>query len=404
MRRHPFRWPLALLALALSSAACTDFDIQWKVEDFRVLAVRAVDSPEEFVDALVIFDPELLQRIAELEDVEDLEDLDIDLADLEDQATFRVIDTTVDYLIEPLIVDPAHPNGPFRLRARACPWTETYRCDDFEGDDTLLVEVVKGIEALRAEDLTFFFTPSVDFLNAALKVDPYKGFGGLYMLIDIDIESPSGLIRAAKTVSAQPAGLDQLFEVDDELRPNRNPRLCGVRATYPDDDSLRVERSRDDDEEMREVWRQKNNVSLCDDFDLTDHYITWEEPLPVVAGTEIILRPLPPLDRDGQLRAEEEKYYTLSLPINGEPPRLVRQIERLEIDLYTTGGVFDDDRAFTRSVFGAQVSPEFTWTVPNTLGPVTLWFVLRDNRGGVSWMERTVEVVRRPEESDTPDE
>ncbi len=392
-RRIPI---VGLLLLTLGVGACTDFDIQWKVDDFRVLAVRAVDSSEEFVDALVIFDPELLQRLAELEDLEDFEDLDIDIEDLQDQATFRVIDTTVDYLIEPLVIDPAYPDGPFRLRARACPWTETYRCDDFEDREGLVVDVIGGIEALRQEDLTFFFNPSVDFLNAALKEDPYKGFGGLYMLIDIDIESPSGLIRAAKTVSAQPAGLDELFPIDDVLRPNRNPRLCGVRAFYPNGDSLRIERTRDQDEDMREVWRQKNNVSLCDDFDLTDHYITWEEPLPVAAGTEIVLRPLPPLDRDGQLRAEEEKYYTLSLPTNGQPPQLVRQIERLEIDLYTTGGTLDDDRAFTRSVFGAQVSPEFTWTVPEKLGPVTMWFVLRDNRGGVSWMERTLEVVRRP--------
>jgi len=393
------RMLLGLLAAGLLLGACTDFDIQWRVDDFRVLAVRAIDGPEEFVDALVIFDPELLAQLAELEDIEDIEDigdLDIDLSDLEDRATFLVVDTTVDYLIEPLVVDPAHPDGPFRLRARACPWTETYRCDDFEDREGLVVDVIKGIEAVRPEDLAFFFTPTVKFLNDALAEDPYKGFGGLYLLVDIDIESPSGQIRVAKTVSAQPAGLEELFEVDEVLRPNRNPRLCGVRATYPDNDSFRSERSRDEDDEMREVWRQKNNVSLCDDFDLTDHYITWEDPLPVIAGTEIVLRPLPPLDRDGQLRAEEEKYYTLSLPTNGEPPQLVRQVERLEIDLYVTGGQLDDDRAFTRSVFGAQVSPQFVWRVPDRIGPVTLWLVLRDNRGGVSWMERTLDVVRRP--------
>lgn len=387
---------LALLAAAVLFGGCTDFDERWLVDEFRVLAVRAVDGPEEFVEALVLFDPELLDQLSALEGVEDLAELDLDLQDLEDQATFLVVDSTVDYLIEPLVIDPAHPEGPFRLRARACPWTETYRCDDFEDQEGLVVEVVQGIEAIRSEDLTFFFNPSIDFLNAAVAADPYKGFGGLHMLIDIDIASPSGQLRVAKTVSAQPEGLDQLFPIDDVLLPNRNPRLCGLRATYPNGGALRMEDPRDDDEELREVWRQKNNVSLCDEFELTDHYITWEEQLPVIAGSQITLRPLPPLDRDGQLRAEEELYYTLSLPSNGEPPALVRQAERLEIDVYVSGGSLDDDRAFTRSVFGAQVSPQFVWTVPETLGHATLWFVLRDNRGGVSWMERTVDVVHAP--------
>lgn len=376
-----------LVACGLSLGACTDFDVRYLVDDFRVLAVRAVDGPEEFVDALVLFDPELLEQISELEDIGDLDGLTLD--DLEDHATFLVIDRTVDYIIEPLVIDPAHPTGPFRLRARACPWNDTYRCDDYEGTD-LLVNVVNGIEATRTEDLTFFFTPDIPFLNAALEADPFKGFGGLYMLIDMDIESPSGLIRAAKTVSAQPAGLDQLFYTDAPMRPNRNPRLCGIRATFDPD----IEFDINLDGEVRHVWRQKNNVSLCDDFESTDLYVTWEEPLRVVAGSEIILRPLPPLDREGQLRSEEERYYTLSLPVDGQPPTLVKQAERLELDVYVTGGTLDDDSAFTRSVFGSQVSPEFTWKVPRQLGFVTLWMVLRDNRGGVSWMERTMEVVR----------
>lgn len=400
---------LALIGAAL--AACTDFDIQWLVNDFRVLAVSAIDGPEEFVDAVVLFDPELLERLSELEDAEDLAELGLTLDDLEDQATFLVVDSTVDYVIQPLVVDPAHPNGPFRLRARACVFNETYRCDfdddselveragfttgTIDGDPNVVVDIRPSIEAFRPDDLTFFFTPTIPFLNEAVTRDPFKGFGGLYLLIDIDIEGPSGIIRVAKTVSAQPAGLEDLFDLDEELRPNRNPRLCGVRVTYPNNDSLRPERVGDDDEIMREVWRQKNNVSLCDDFELTDEYITSDDPLPVIAGTEVLLRPLPPLDRDGQLRAEEERYYTLSLD-SDQGPTMVRQIERLEIDLYVTAGKLDDDRAFTRSVFGAQVSPEFTWTLPKTIGPATIWLVLRDNRGGVSWMERTVDVVRAP--------
>lgn len=378
-----------LFVVALAAGGCTDFDLQYIVDDFRVLAIRAVDGPEEFVEALVIFDPELMAQLEDLEDVDALAELDISIEDLEDQVTFLVFDQTVDFLIEPLIVDPAHPTGPFRLRARACPWNETYRCDEYEGTD-LLVDVVEGIEASRGEDLTFFFRPGISFLNAAIADDPFRGFGGLYLLLDIDIEGPSGIIRAAKTVSVQPAGLDELFGLERPMQPNRNPRLCGVRATYGPKQAYDFT----DDGVKRYVWRQKNNVSLCDNFDSTDGYIRWDDPLYVVKGSDIELRPLPPLDRGGQLRAEEERYYTLSLPIDGAAPTLKQVSERLEIDLYVTAGRLDDDRAFTRSVFGSQVTPEFTWTVPDRIGFVTMWLVLRDNRGGVSWMERRMEVVR----------
>lgn len=400
MRRFsPIRWLSALAVLVLAtSAGCNDFDVQWLLDDFRVIAIRAVDGPEELVDAIVIFDPEVLEQLAELGDIENIDPDALDLEGLLDETVFRITDTSVDFLIEPLVVDPKNPSGPFRLRARACPLNDqTYRCDD--APDDLVIEVVKGIEAVRSEDLAFFFAPGVDFLNAALKADPYRGFGGLYLTIDIDIESPAGLIRASKTVSMQPKGLDQIFPMtcrgepvrNDSIDPNRNPRLCGIRVIGRSNG-----RDYNRDGVMREVWRQKNNVTLCDDFDETDVYIPWDERIEVVTGEELVIRPLPPLDRDGQLRSEEEQFYTLVLPTAGQVPGLICQPERLEIDLYTTAGHLDDDRAFTRSVFGPQVSPEFTWRAPDRPGRATLYFILRDNRGGVSWMIREVEVIDPP--------
>lgn len=384
MDHRPIRRAAALRLLALLAllAGCTDFELRYLIQDFRVLAIRAVDGPEEFVDTLIIFDPDDLEALAELEGLDDLEDLDF--AALADEVIFRIADPTIDYLIEPLFVDPAHPDGPFRLRARACPFDETLRCDDWPPE--LVVEVVRGIEGVTPEDLSFVFAPKGDFLNRAIQVDPFRGFGGLNLVLDIDIESPSGIIRAAKTVSMQPAELGELLGAPQPLQPNRNPRLCGVRVLGM------PPLGRAPDGVWRELWRQRNYLGRCDGDTRPDRMVEWDEPLHVPAGSELVLRPVPPNESEGNLRAEEDRYFVLGFQ-DGQPALLPR-IERLEVDIYVDGGRLNDDRAFTRSVFGAQISPEFTWTVPSTVGFYTLYVVVRDNRGGVVWMTRPLEVIR----------
>lgn len=66
------------------------------------------------------------------------------------------------------------------------------------------------------------------------------------------------------------------------------------------------------------------------------------------------------------------------------------QKEKLSVSWFTTEGTFEssvtddsDDRGYTENV----------WTAPESPASLTLWLVLRDDRGGVSW--RTVQVTAK---------
>jgi hypothetical protein len=53
---------------------------------------------------------------------------------------------------------------------------------------------------------------------------------------------------------------------------------------------------------------------------------------------------------------------------------------------YSTGGELDSLRA-------TAAEPDVDWTAPAEPGPVQVWIVARDGRGGVGWLVRTVQVV-----------
>lgn len=53
---------------------------------------------------------------------------------------------------------------------------------------------------------------------------------------------------------------------------------------------------------------------------------------------------------------------------------------------YSDAGEMDALRA-------TQGAPATDWTAPSTPGPVQIWIVARDGKGGVGWLARTVQVV-----------
>lgn len=397
MTRHR----LALLALTLL-AGCTDFDTRYLVEDFRVLAVRAVDSPEEQVTI----------RWGALEDGDRFAGLPIG---------FTVTDDAVDFIIEPLIVDPAHPDGPFALRARACLYRpDNPTCDDLE-DGLPVVTAVDGLVGRSGRDLTFRFNAPADFLNAALAADPLRGFGGLFLLLDIEIEGPSGRLRAGKTLTVNPEGLAQLLGLDDEVafRPNNNPDMCALRVNdlhVPD--SYYARDGRFTANLFNELVR-----TICDSLSVADTDIRHSQIPIAYTGTTLLIRPLGANDRRAEVRNQEEEYYVVTLPQDLEVPtdlqelpedlaelpayitRLLEYVaealghrvftEQLQANIYVSAGSVEDDLAYSRTSFGAQVTPEFFWYLPDTPGLYTVWVILRDNRGGVGWIERTLDVRHR---------
>lgn len=370
--------PIYLPILLLLLVGCTDFDSRYIVTDFRILAVAAVDSPEEHVTGVLLIDP----------------NIDLETAGLEDLSSiFTVTDTNADFTIEPLFVDPAYPEGPFLLRARACLFqAENYTCDDVpEGDP--LITVVEGMRGRNDRDLTFRFRAPPAFLNAALAADPLGGFGGLFILLDIEIEGPSGRVRAAKILTINPEGIARLLGLDPNqaFTPNNNPEMCALRVHNLHVPETRVARDGQHAAMLyNEVVRAVCTPGTGKRVDA--HFASNQTPI-AYTGDEIILRPAAPGDRQGEVRNQEQQYYVLTVPEGpGELPGYRVFTEQIQANIYVTGGSVQDEIAFTRTTFGTQISPEFLWTLPDTPGLHTVWVVLRDNRGGVSWIERTFDV------------
>ena len=67
---------------------------------------------------------------------------------------------------------------------------------------------------------------------------------------------------------------------------------------------------------------------------------------------------------------------------------LVDRVEALRVSWFSTAGTFDADRSAPQGEARAQVG----WRAPDAPGPVHLWAVLRDDRGGMGWRHLVVEV------------
>lgn len=380
--------PALLLAPLLALGGCTDFDTRYIVDDFRILAVRAIDGPEEQVTS----------------DIVSLLALDLETATFDDLVdAYRVRDDSISFIIQPLVVDPQNPDSVLRLRARACPYDETLTCDNLEDGEPVMT-VLEGLET-RADDLVFRFTPSDDFINQAIAADPLKGFGGLYLMLDIEIEGPGGRLRTAKILTVNPVEIPLLLGLNPEraFLPNANPEICGVRAfgVHVSDgldsapqttaDGLHIALLLND--VVRGNCGTDGNAEGrgADDID-----IEIDETVVAYAGSEIIVRPAGTNDVSGQIRSQEQEYYVLTLPDGpGELPGYRLFTEQIQANIYITAGSVVDDQAFSRTTFGVQISPEFRWTLPTRPGEYPFWIVLRDNRGGVSWIQRNITVTRR---------
>jgi hypothetical protein len=70
---------------------------------------------------------------------------------------------------------------------------------------------------------------------------------------------------------------------------------------------------------------------------------------------------------------------------------LVDRREAMAVAWYATGGAFDFDRA-GRSNDDPATTSDNGWQAPDTAGIVTMWIVLRDERGGVGWQQYVLDV------------
>jgi hypothetical protein len=78
--------------------------------------------------------------------------------------------------------------------------------------------------------------------------------------------------------------------------------------------------------------------------------------------------------------------------LDPESHTLVDRHEAMRVSWFTTGGTIDKDHTGNLEAEFAQTSSDNTWTAPAEPGPVFLWVVLRDDRGGVDWRSFKVDV------------
>lgn len=84
--------------------------------------------------------------------------------------------------------------------------------------------------------------------------------------------------------------------------------------------------------------------------------------------------------------AEAYVYYDL---VSG---MLVPRREAIRLSWYTNQGSYTDDRTGNTEDQADATSTQNTWTAPSVAGTATVWAVIRDSRGGLSWKSYKIKV------------
>lgn len=82
-----------------------------------------------------------------------------------------------------------------------------------------------------------------------------------------------------------------------------------------------------------------------------------------------------------------ERFVVFDVPSQS----LVVQRESMAMAWYATGGTFDNDRT-GRDPADLTTTTDNAWHAPSVPGPIHLWVVLSDDRGGVGWAEYLLDV------------
>ncbi len=312
----------SLLIAAVLLGGCFDFEEESEVIDLRVLAVR-IDPPEVMV-------------VVELSDAPSEVDADTVYTVQADPAP---VQATV------LAVNPKS-DEPFTYQVTACVWSETYRCAEYAENEKLAVTT----GSTSPGEFDFGFAPSAEMLNTWLAIDPYRGFGGLFVLLEIRIEQPGEPVNyASKLVTYNVPFVPKASDQDPPppKLPNKNPRLTALEI---------------------------------DELPTVD-----ETPVPVALDTEVTVIPI--FNEDANI----ETYPVVRIPSDANPELgYVLLTEKIEFEFYVTGGSLGANQIATRDPTGEATELESTWTAPDKPEEVIMWMVMRDDRGGASWVRRVL--------------
>ena len=321
-----------LLCVLISHATCTpDFDEVWQVKDLRILALRA-ERPEALVEA------------SSLDDV--------------NAGAIRVT---------ALAADPRNPDRLYDWRVVACT-AEERRCED-----AALSKIVRTGRS-RLDALRFDYPVDAELILAAIEADPFRGFGGVVILLELTIFDPEAETESAREIVAQRRLVFGLIDPPGKVE-NRNPGLTGISAngqplpggvgnvqseTDPSGDALRLA--------LQSRIRRPRDSAFA---------IATPQELIFKRDRQVTLSPMP--------TADAKESYVVRTFDGGE-----RTLEEfLSYSYFATIGKLSHARTggkpseFFDNKKVEDISSD--WTTPTEAAVGQLWIVVRDDRGGVAW-------------------
>jgi hypothetical protein len=277
----------AQLVAVMISGCMPELDPRWLVQDLRILAVRAA-PPEVLVSSI--------------------------------PKTFPPV------RINALVVDPAAPGAPVDWELWAC-----YAEDCSRPARNRLLHKARTPPGQIQLD----YVLTEERFLAAQQADPLKGFGGVPVLLNLNVQGEKGAATAVKR-------LVYGFNSPAQKRPNRNPAVAQVTAGK---------------QAVGPGWRiaPSMNATLVPTPNASDAERYWVATF--AGGTKQV--------------AEHLRYAfyvsagSLSWPTSGGPPN---------------------------PSTGKPANITSRWTAPDHAGAETIWVVVTDGRGGVGWTTLDVEV------------
>ena len=247
--------------------------------------------------------------------------------------------------------------------------------EDEEEASPILEEIGEGIEASgdMPQDACRFFGPErpppMDGEPAGRPVDA-DPTGGYYQPLRIfNTDDDSVALYEARIICGLP-GASQAVSVafNQRFLPNANPVISELIAAGDDDGPLAIAGE-------GEATRVRPGKPL-------ELELRWDACTPLEPCEEDCE---PPPACDG---AESYIYYDL------ETHAVSARRESMRVSWFSTAGTFRDARTGRIEQEADTTNSPNVWTAPQDEGDVTLWVVLRDDRGGVAWQTYSVRVQR----------
>lgn len=290
---------LSIGAALLLSCGTGSVDRPSWVHDLRILAIRA-EPPEVMIDPLAPALPPAIQ-------------------------------------LEALVIDPAGAGRPLTWNWRACVEGEANLGNARTGEESGC-PTDASLE-LNATGETATFSPSLDYLLAAQRKDSFRGFGGMRILIQLDVTAGEETVRTVKRLIYN-------APIVAGMAANVNPQLLG--------DGLLLD---------GQPWAAATVPCMARDRP----YLI--KPVPAPASIEDYVVPTFELTPRALKEAWRYWWFTTAGRLNGQ-----------------TGGAMlgtaDENNA-----------TEWRATSRDPEGPATFWMVVRDGRGGVAWVRRNATIA-----------